>query len=193
MATGVVFRLLKRHESPADAPAFEEGWTGRLHAVGRALDEYDSPFRDLAIVTTGHDVWITALGYHTGRYHAAWAPLTLWVEDDDTQYVTAEPIQIERPRPAGWSVVKETVPWTTRLRALGVLLDRLPSPLRDVVVLDVDGGFVVQGRTRSASAEGETWVGATHEVTAREIAAVNREVSPAVKVRVVRLRQVGLG
>jgi hypothetical protein len=186
-------RLLKRAESAPSGPVFEVGWTGRLHALGRALDEFGSPLRDLAIMTSGHDTWITALGYSGVIHHAVWAPLTLRVEDHAAEYVAAESERAEGPRSLGWSVVNPTAPWVTRLRALGVLLDRSPSPLRDVVLLGVDGGFVVQGLTPSTSADGESWVSTTREVSAKEIAAVNQSLPTAAKVRVMRLREMELG
>jgi hypothetical protein len=192
MATAVVFRLLKRAESESGGPAFEVGWTGRLHALGLALDEYDSPLRDLAIMTMGYDTWVTALGYQGGMYHSVWAPVTLRVEDHAAEYVAPPPSRDRTNRPLGWSVVKPTEPWAQRLRALGVLLDRSPSPLRDVVLLDIDGGFVAQGLILAQSADGEVWVSTTGEVTAKEISATARELPPASKVRVMRLRKLEL-
>lgn len=125
----------------------------------------------LAILTMGYDTWVTALGYRGGMYHGVWAPVTPRVEDHAAEYVAA-PNRVGGTRPFGWSVVKPAEPWMKRPRALGVLLDRSPSPLRDVLLRDVDGGFVAEGLVLSQTADGEAWVGTTREVTATEIAAI---------------------
>jgi hypothetical protein len=138
MASSVVFRLLTRSEHEVDRPGFETGWTGRLHAVGHALDAYDETetLRDPAIMTTGYDTWVTALlHYGTGLHHAGWRPITFRVQDN-VEYVAA---QLNRPHgthPLGWTVVKLAAPWAVRLRALGHLLDRANPPPRDIHVLD---------------------------------------------------------
>ncbi|MEA2510779.1 MAG: hypothetical protein QOF01_2740 [Thermomicrobiales bacterium] len=188
----MVFRLLKRIESPRESPLFESGWTGRLHALGRALDEYGVPLRDLAVATAGYDTWVTVLAYQGGMYRGVWMPLTLRVEDHAAEYMTAEPDRVERPPPVGWPALKPTMPWSRRLRALGLLLDRSPSQLRDLLILDLDGGFVVQGLIQSQSNGHESWVGTTREVTADEIAETARELPVTAKFRIMRLRKLEL-
>ncbi len=194
MANSVVFRLLKRSDSQADQPGFETGWTGRLHAVGRTLDEYDAPLRDLAIMSTGYDTWITALTYFgTGLYHAGWRPITLRIEDHSVEYVAAESNRPRPTRPVGWTVVKLAAPWAVRLRALGCLLDRATPPPPDLHVLDIDGGFVIQALIPIAPRGGDHWASVTREITANQITAASQGLPVANKVRVMRLRSLEMG
>lgn len=189
----MVFRLLKRADSALTGSSFETGWTGRLHAIGRALDEYDTLLRDVAVSSAGYDTWISAFEYRGGMYHSLWAPVTLRVEDHASEFVQLDANPAPRARPAGWSALKPPEPWLNRFRALGVMLDQAPTPPRDVVILDVGGGFVVQGLFPAPSESGEQWETVTREIDAATITGVIRSLPAVPKVRVMRLRKLGLG
>jgi hypothetical protein len=188
----VVFRLLKRADSALTGASFETGWTGRLHGVGRALDEYDTLLRDVAVASAGYDIWVSAFEYRGGMYHSIWAHVTFRVEDHASEFVHLEPNPAPRARPAGWSALKPPEPWLTRFRALGVILDQAPTPPRDVVILDVGGGFVVQGLFPTPPESGEHWGTVTREIDAATIAGVARTLPVVPKVRVMRLRKLGI-
>jgi hypothetical protein len=188
----VVFRLLKRADAAISSPSFEGGWIGRLHGIGRALDDYDTILRDLAIASAGYDTWVSAFEYRGGMYRSSWAPVTFRVEDHSAEYVAVDTNRVPRPRPAGWSALKPPEPWVTRLRAIGLILDQSPSPPRDVVILDVGGGFVLQGLVPAAPGGGEHWETLTREIDAKAIAATTRVLPPVAKVRVMRLRALDL-
>ena len=188
----VVFRLLKRADAALSGPSFEGGWTGRLHGIGRALDERDAIVRDIAIATAGYDTWLSAFEYRGGMYHSAWASVTFRVEDHATAYVAVDLAPLPRVRPAGWSALTPPEPWVTRLRALGLIMDQSASPPRDLVILDVGGGFVVQALVATGETSGERWANLTREIDAVTIAAAVRDLPPVAKVRVMRLRPLEL-
>jgi hypothetical protein len=182
---------LKRADAALTGASFDTGWAGRLHAIGRAIDEYDTLLRDIAVASTGYDIWISAFAYRGGMYRSIWAPVTLRVEDHAREFVNLERPTAPRPRPAGWSALKPPEPWVTRFRALGVILDQSPTPPRDVVILDVGGGFVVQGLFPASPESGERWEMMTREIDATTIAAATRNLPAVAKVRVMRLRTLG--
>jgi len=183
----MVFRLLKRADAAVAGPSFEAGWAGRLHGIGRALDEYETVLRDLAIASAGHDIWVSAFEYRPGMYRSTWAPVTFRVENYGNEY-TVIGAASQRPRAAGWSALNPSELWIMRFRALGVMLDQSSPPPRDAVILDVGGGFVVQGLIPSKRDQHDHWETVTREIDAETIAATIRLLSPVGKVRVMRLR-----
>jgi hypothetical protein len=188
----VVFRLLKRADAAFSGPSFERGWTGRLHGIGRALDDHDTILRDVAIASAGYDIWVSAFEYRGGMYHSIWASVTFRLEDHANEYVAVDAVPTPRARPAGWSALKPPEPWVNRFRALGLILDQSPTPPRDIVILDVGGGFVVQGLIPAAPGSDERWETLTREIDATAIAATMRVLPAVAKGRVMRLRALGL-
>lgn len=183
----MVFRLLKRADSAVSGPSFEAGWAGRLHGVGRALDTYDSVLRDLAITSAGHDIWISGFEHRPGMYRSTWAPVTFRVENYGNEYAVVGAAS-QRPRLEGGSAINPSENWIMRLRALGVMLDQSTPPPRDIVILDVGGGFVVQGLVPSKRDPLDHWETVTREIDAEVIASSIRHLPPVGKVRVMRLR-----
>jgi len=59
--------------------------------------------------------------------------------------------------------------WTERLRALGSLLDQRAEPMRDVCVLDVGGGFVVQSLVPASTDPAGSWALASREYSEVEV------------------------
>jgi hypothetical protein len=168
----------KRREPATGAePIVETGWTGRLHAIGRLLDAHRAPLRDVALTTTGTRGWLVALAYQDNLYYGAWRPISLTIAEDPTgpsapAAVPNRPEQPGRPaRPAGAHTVRP-VTWAPRLRAVGALLDRSELPLRDVCLLEVEGGFVVQALAPSFVDGNAVWTLTSREFAATDLTAV---------------------
>lgn len=53
------------------------------------------------------------------------------------------------------------VPWALRMWALGSILDRTSEALRDVLLLEVEDGFVVQGFRRLGAEAEDGWAPTT--------------------------------
>ena len=51
-------------------------WARQLEGIGRAIDAYDAPLRDIAISVTGDRTLVTALAWCTGSFHSGWHPVT---------------------------------------------------------------------------------------------------------------------
>lgn len=192
----MVFRLLRRGDTSRLATHREAGWTGRFHGVARALDLHDMALRDVAIASAGSDVWVSALEFRGAKYRSTWAPVTYRIEDVTDEYVAVETTPRQRLRPADWTTVVRPDPWAERLRAVGALLDRSATPPRDVVVLEIEDGFVVQGLVATippTASKGDAdsnaqWVTETREIDAKTIEATIRDLPPVANVRLMRLQ-----
>ena len=183
----MVFRLLRRGDSQTAKAQIDAGWTARLHGLGRAIDEYGTVMRDVAITTTGHDIWITGYEWRDSRYRSEWISITLRVEDHAAEYVSAAPTGVQ-DQSLLWGTSKRVVPWIQRLRALGHILEESRPVPKDVVILEVDDGFVVQGLCATQNPH-DPWGVITLEIDGSTIAATIQRLQPAKRVRVMRLRQ----
>ena len=118
-------------------------WTSCLGAVGGRLDEAGMPFRSLAISFAGAGVWINGLGLYAGRHHHGWKPVLAQFETPAAQ---------DQPG---------TGEWSSRLRAVGQMLDGDPRLVRDPCVVQLDNELLVTAIVLETIAGVERWETAT--------------------------------
>ncbi len=141
----------------------------RLHAIGRALDRSGATLQSLAFAMTAGTTLISALAFRESLFgRSTWVPITFQIARDG-QIV---PVARSAESIAHLSSSVPGQPWTETLVALGVLLDQRPPLYGDLLILEVDGGFVVQGLRPSESDERPDQVLVSWEFTHDELAAV---------------------
>jgi hypothetical protein len=131
-------------------------WTRRLTIVGRTLDARGCQVTDIAICLIDEESLLSGLEWRDGTFYGGWAPIDLKID------TTRAPVT----SPLGGSPGH----WTFRLGAVGKMLDREQAPLRDVCVLDVDGGLIVQALVATRTGDRLTWHLRTREVANETIA-----------------------
>jgi hypothetical protein len=119
---------------PVPSPVQAGDWEVRLASVGRALDATGRELREVAVVTSGHEVLVAALCWSAGRYHDQWLPVTLVVDPEPFRSPDTATARQRRAGAGGWA---------DRLGAVGAGLDQEPHPLRDALVLQLASGFAV--------------------------------------------------
>ena len=128
-----------RRERPPGEPAVARRyWGDRLGALGQVLDATGVTLRDLSISVTGEETWLCGWAWFQGRMRSGWSVLALRLEGD--RLVLIEPGAPPLERAVGDSA---RPPWATRLRAIGLLLDRSAAQLTDPWIIEVGDGFVV--------------------------------------------------
>jgi hypothetical protein len=162
---------------------FVPSWARRLCAVGDAMDRTGSQFRDVVVVTEGGPeetgAMITVLHHQQNLYRAGWTSAMYRIEADaeDLTAGSAESAP-QTALPAGHrqSHGSKLDPhlWSTRLGAIGVLIDDQAEVVRSVTVIVLDSGAVVNGLVPAhTSATG--WVLHSFEFPEEQI----RSVAPA--------------
>lgn len=139
----------RREQSTEELPAVSRPWTGRLTALGSALDATSLTFRDLSISITGDETWVCGWAWFAGRMRSGWSVLALRLEGD--RLVLVEPGAPPLDRAVGDNARPA---WTPRLRAVGLLLDRSAAQLHDPWIVEVGDGFVVTVLTAMDAARG---------------------------------------
>ncbi len=154
--------------SSTDAPTL--GWAVRLHAIGRALDRASLTLQDIAIAMAGEWTLISALAFRESQFgQPSWVPVTLQIATDGQ----VAPLPSDGAGSAGLlGSVEPARPWTETLVALGMLLDQRAPLYGDLLILEVEGGFVVQGFQPDESDEHPGLKLVSWELTDDEIAAV---------------------
>lgn len=145
-------------------------WAVRLHAIGRALDRAGLALQDIAVAMAEDLTLISALAFRESQFgQPSWVPVTLQIATDG-QVV---PLPSDGAVSAGlFGSVDPARPWTETLVALGMLLDQRAPLYGDLLILEVEGGFVVQGFQPDANDEHPGLKLVSWEVTDDEIAAV---------------------
>lgn len=166
-------RRLNRPEAGAeersDSWVPEAGWAVRLHAIGRALDRAGTTLQSLAVAMASDTTLISALAFRESLFsRPTWIPVTFQIAHDGS----IVPVASSEGSIAHLSSSVPGKPWTETLVALGLLLDQRPPLYGDLLILEVDGGFVVQGLRPSASDERPGQVLVSWEFTNGELAAV---------------------
>ena len=130
-------------------------WTRRLTVIGRTLDALGRQVADVAISVIDDRGFVSGLEWRDATLYGAWVPLDLQI--DTTRAPATGPL-------SGAPGV-----WTFRLGAVGKLLDREEAPLRDVCILDVEGGLIVQVLVATRIDDRLTWQLRTREVSNESI------------------------
>ena len=68
-----------RHGSPQDP---DPRWAERLETVGMLLDQDGDAVRDVAVVTQGEQIIVSALMLRLSSHHSGWIPITFGVTRD---------------------------------------------------------------------------------------------------------------
>lgn len=111
-------------------------WGPKIAPIGRALDAYQTPLRDVAVSIAGSTALVTALSWQAGRYRDSWLPIDFGLVLDESPS--------ERP-----DHTPSRTGWERRLRMLGQELDQVAG-LSDPLILAMDDGFVVTASARGA-------------------------------------------
>lgn len=148
----------------------ESGWAVRLYAIGRALDRFGAALESLALAMAGDTALVSALAFRESLFSRPnWVPVTFQIARDGSIVPVASSEEsianLSRNAAPGQ-------PWTDTLVALGMLLDQRPPLDGDLLILEVDGGFVVQGFRPVASDEQPGFVLVSWEFTHDELGAV---------------------
>lgn len=161
----------EERKAPSPSTSVQEsGWAVRLHAIGRALDRASLTLQDVAVAMAGDQTLISALAFRESQFgQPSWVPVTLQIAPDG-QVV---PVPNDGAVSAGLLGSVEPVrSWTETLVALGMRLDQRAPLYGDLLILQVEGGFVVQGFQPDESDEHPGLTLVSWEVTDDEIAAV---------------------
>ncbi|MER3436545.1 MAG: hypothetical protein C4346_02350 [Chloroflexota bacterium] len=161
----------KEKTAPSSSNSFQEsGWAVRLHGIGRALDRAGLALQDVAIATAGDQTLISALAFRESQFgQPSWVPVTMQIAPDGQM----APVTSDGSGSTGLlGSVPPAKPWTETLVALGMLLDQRAPLYGDFLVLEVEGGFVVQGFQPNANDEHPGLKLVSWEVTEAEILAV---------------------
>lgn len=139
-------------------------YEARLGAIGEALDAHPEPLRDLAISLTSERSFISVLARHSSLYQGGWASVTYRIEELADGPGAAESARQPLHARAGGS-------WTMWLGAVGLLLDEFRDEARDVRLLEVEGGAVVDLTVRSPDSEAGAWSSVSREFTSSQVQA----------------------
>lgn len=62
--------------------ALDPTWADRLETVGTFLDQHGDAVRDVAVVTQGEQIIVSALMFRMGAHHSGWVPVTFGITRD---------------------------------------------------------------------------------------------------------------
>ncbi len=164
-----VKRVFKRGSDQGSASPMT--WETRLAHVGHLIDT-QGYVADLAIVVADTNAIASGILMRSGLYHGGWSHWTLVVETDPDQLHQAVRRSQAADGVAADGVAADDAArlWLARLGAVGALLDRHPLPLTDLCLLEVGDGFVVEALTETRTDATSTWLPASLEMTAEEVA-----------------------
>ena len=128
----------RREQTTAELVGALRMWADRLEELGRVLDATGMMVRDLSVSITGDETWLCGWAWYQARMRSGWSVLAMRLEGD--RLVPVEPGASPLDRIVGDNA---RPPWSPRLRAIGLLLDRSSAQLSDPWILEVGDGFVV--------------------------------------------------
>jgi hypothetical protein len=131
-----------------------------LVTVGRTLDFRANQVVDVTVALIDDEAQVSGLEWRDATLYGAWARFDLRID------TTRPPMTGPLGGPPGV--------WTFRLGGIGKLLDKETEPMRDVSVLEVEGGFIVQMIVPAEDQDPRTWCLKSREIPNEALGEANQ-------------------